>query len=147
MAFDPITAGIDLVKTFSNKFFADKMSEEDKARLDHEAEAFVAIQAHKEDSSFRQFVVQYEGAAKDYANLPIVGPLILLMRGVIRPGFTILVAYLDWLYFTSPAVSFTDEQGALLKAVNLIILMFWFGERAITNTGIVDKLMAYRRKE
>lgn len=141
MAFDPVTAGIDLVKTFLNKFVSDKMSEGEKAALAMQAEMFVAQQSLAEDSAFRSFVQEYEGAAKDISNIPLVGPILTLLRSAIRPVFTLLVGYLDWIYFTGPGSNWTDDQGALLKAINIIVLMFWFGERAVKNSGIVELLL------
>jgi len=135
MSLDPITAGIDLIKMFGNKFLADKMSEEEKAQLEMQATMFVTQEARKADSSFRDFIGAYEGAAKD------VPRLIVIFRSLIRPAFTILVGYLDWIYFTGAASGWTDEQGALLKAINIIVLMFWFGERAVKNSGVIDLLI------
>jgi hypothetical protein len=139
MSLDPISAVSNLISTGLDKFFPDRMSEDDKEKLKFQMLAFSAEEARKAGSAFRDFVVQYEGAAKDYTNIPIIGPTVLLVRGLIRPAFTVLVGYLDWLYFSG--VGWTDEQSSLLKAVNIVVLMFWFGERAIQNTGLVDLLL------
>jgi hypothetical protein len=133
MAFDPVTAVVDLIKTGLDKFVPDKMDEKDKQTLVQNMEMFTAKEARNENSSFRSFIVEYEGAAKD------VPKLIVIIRALIRPLFTILVGYLDYLYFTG--TGFTPEQGGLLKSVNVIVLFFWFGERAVTNSGILDKLI------
>jgi hypothetical protein len=133
MAFDPVTAVIDLIKTGLDKFVPDKMDEKDKQTLVQNMEMFTAKEARDENSSFRSFIVEYEGAAKD------VPRLVVILRSLIRPIFTILVGYLDYLYFTG--TGFTPEQGDLLKSVNVIVLFFWFGERAVTNSGILDKLI------
>jgi hypothetical protein len=134
MAFDPVTAVFNLVNKGLDKFVPDKMDEKDKEELKQNMEMFVAKEARTESSAFRDFVVQYEGAAKD------VPRLIVILRSLIRPVFTILVGWLDYIYFTGHG--FTPEQGDLLKAVNVIVLFFWFGERAVTNSGIVEKLLA-----
>lgn len=141
MAFDPVTAGIDLVKTFLNKFVSDKMSEAERKALEMQAEMFVAQQSLAEDSAFRSFVQEYEGAAKDISHIPVVGPLLTLLRAAIRPVFTMLVGYLDWIYFTAAVADWSEDQAALLKAINIIVLMFWFGERAVKNSGIVELLL------
>lgn len=138
---DPISTISDLVKTGLNKFVRDKMSEKDAAELEQNMEMFLLKEAREENSAFREFVVQYEGAAKDYINVPIVGPLILVLRGMIRPVFTWAVGYWDYLYFTGTTSDWADEKIALLKAINIIVLMFWFGERAIKNTGLMDLLL------
>jgi len=134
---DPITAVSNLVTGVIDKFWLDAKDKED---LKLKATMFVATEARAADSEFRNFVVQYEGALKDYINFPIVGPLVALLRGIIRPGFTILVGYLDYVYIRT-GVSFTDEQGSLLWLINLIVLVFWFGERVVQNTGLLDFFM------
>jgi hypothetical protein len=134
MGFDPISSVVDLVKTGLNKFVRDKMSEADRANLEQQMEMFIASEARQENGAFRQFILEYEGAAKD------VPRIVNIIRSLIRPVFTILVGYLDWLYFVQ--TGFTTEQGELLKAINLIVLIFWFGERAVTNSGIIDKLLS-----
>ena len=133
MAFDPLTAVFDLVKTGVDKFLPDKMSELEKTTLKNQMIIFMAEEATKAGSSFNQFVLDYEGAAKDH------GPFIKWLRGVIRPALTILIsgAYL-WGWANPDA--WTVEQMAMLNPAFLIILAFWFGERAIKNTGIIDIL-------
>lgn len=141
MAFDPITSVIDLIKTGVDKFLPDKMSEAEREKLKNDMAVFTLTQAKDENSSFRQFVVEYEGAAKDYVNVPVIGPLILLLRGVIRPAFTILVGYLDFLYITpSSGGTWPPDSAQLLFWMNIIVLTFWFGERAINNTGLMGAL-------
>lgn len=129
--FEVITG---LIKTGLDKFIGDKMDEGDKKQLEADMVQFVSNQAFQQNSDFRKFIVEYEGAAKD------VPKLIVYFRSLIRPVFTVLVGYLDFLYFTS--LTMTGDQADLLKAVNIIVLTFWFGERAITNSGIIDKLLA-----
>jgi hypothetical protein len=135
MAFEPITAVIDLVRTGIDKFLPSAMPEAEKEKLKTDMAIHVMKSASDENSSFRNFVLAYEGEAKD------IPKAIVYLRSLIRPAFTILVGYLDFLYFTA-TVAWSADKSDLLKAVNLIILLFWFGERAITNSGIVDVLKA-----
>ena len=88
----------------------------------------------------QQFILEYEGAAKDYKDIPFIGPIILLFRGLIRPMFTVAVGYWDWIYFTT-ALVWAPEKVKLLTAINLLVLVFWFGERAVKNSGIVQLLI------
>ena len=134
---NPLKLVADLIKTGLDKFVGDKMNEVDRKQLEADMIQFVSTQAFQQNSDFRRFIVEYEGAAKD------VPKLIVYFRSLIRPVFTCLVGYLDFLYFTSATM--TGDQADLLKAVNIIVLTFWFGERAITNSGIIDKLLS--RKE
>lgn len=141
MSFDPVSAVMDLVKTGLDKFVRDKMSEKDKEELTQSMQMFVAKEARDEASEFRKFVVEYEGEARD------VPKIIVIIRSLIRPAFTILVGYLDFLFFTGETTTWHPEAIALLKAVNILVLTFWFGERALKNSGIIELLMLRTKKE
>lgn len=136
MAFDPLTAVLDLVKTGVDKFIPVKMSEIEKETLKIEMTKFMMEEARKTGSSFNQFVLDYEGAAKDH------GPFIKWLRGVIRPVLTIVISG-AYIYGWANPPTWTTEQMSMLNPAFLIILAFWFGERAINNTNIVSVL---RRK-
>jgi len=141
MSWDPITGITDLVKTGLNKFLPDKMSETDRAKLNADMTQFMASEATKANSVFRKFILEYEGSMKDYKDVPYIGKLVLVFRGLIRPVFTIGVGYWDYLYFTAGNMDlWTPEKASLLKAINLIVLIFWFGERAAQNSGLMDML-------
>jgi len=140
MAFDPVTAVTDLIKIGLQKFVPDQMGEADRATLESNMEMFVAKEARTESSVFRDFVVAYEGAAKD------VPRVIVIVRSMIRPAFTILVGYLDYLFFTGATTTWAPEAIAMLKSINIIVLAFWFGERALKNSGLVG-LLAGKKKE
>lgn len=136
MAFDPVSAVFNLINTGLDKFVPDKMDEKDKQELKQNMEMFVARESRSEASAFRKFVVAYEGAASD------VPRVIVMLRALIRPMFTILVGYLDYLLFTGNTTTWSTESIALLKAINIIVLFFWFGEKAVKRSGIVDLLAA-----
>ena len=121
MAFDPVTEGISLLKEGIRRIFPEKMSEGEEAELDHLLE-----------TSFRKFVIEYEGSAKDYQNVPIVGPIILLFRGLIRPSWTVGVLYWNWQYFGSES-EWSELRWKLLMINTILVLIFWFGERAVKN--------------
>lgn len=75
---------------------------------------------------------EMEGTASDLKSLPFVGSVVLFLRGAFRPLFAYFTAYLDWLYFNQP-MPWTDKQQALVYAVNMLVLGFFFGERALKN--------------
>ena len=127
---------VSLVQTGLDKFFPDKMDEGEKQAMKDKMEVFLSTQALKEDSDFRKFVLTYEGAANE------VPKFVFIFRSLIRPAFTILLAYLDFIFFTGTAAAWDPEAIALLKAVNIIVLGFWFGERALQRSGIIDVLKA-----
>ena len=133
MAFDPLTAVFDLVKTGVDKFLPDKMSENEKVTLKNQMTMFMMEESRKAGSSFNQFVLDYEGAAKDH------GPFIKWVRGVIRPVLTIIISGAYMWGWANPN-QWTTDQMSMLNPAFLIVLAFWFGERAIKNTGIIDML-------
>ena len=133
MAFDPLTAVFDLVKTGVDKFLPDKMSENEKVTLKNQMTMFMMEESRKTGSSFNQFVLDYEGAAKDH------GPFIKWVRGIIRPVLTIIISGAYMWGWAHPG-TWTQTQMDLLNPAFLIVLAFWFGERAIKNTGIIDML-------
>jgi len=141
MSFDPISAIVNLVNTGLDKFLSDKMPEADKEALKKEMQIFAITEARKSDGEFRKFVLDYEGAAKD------VPQFVVVVRALIRPAFTILLAYLDWLFFTGTTAEWPPDAISLLKAVNIIVLGFWFGERALQRSGIIDVLKTRAEKE
>jgi hypothetical protein len=138
MAFDPLSAIFGLIETGLDKFIPDKMDEADRNQLKANMTKFMANQALTENSDFRKFILQYEGAAKD------IPTLLIWFRSAIRPAFTCLVGYLDYQYFTGATTTWAPESIALLKAINIIVLAFWFGERAVKNSGVIELLI--RRK-
>jgi hypothetical protein len=130
--FDPITAITGLIDTGIKRFTREKMSEKDQQELSNNMTMFVMSEARQEGSAFRSFVLAYEGEAKDYKDIPLIGPIMMLIRGLIRPGFTLGVAYWDWCYFTAQSLElWTHDKTNLLFAINLIVLIFWFGERTV----------------
>ena len=133
MGFDPLTAVFDLVKTGVDKFLPDKMSENEKVTLQNQMTMFMMEESRKLGSEFNNFVLDYEGAAKDH------GPFIKWLRGVIRPVLTIAISGAYIWGWANPN-TWTVEQMAMLNPAFLIVLAFWFGERAIKNTGIIDIL-------
>lgn len=131
MAIDPITSLLEIGKTVLDKVLPDKMSEAEKANIKNAFEGQMAQQALVADKNFRDFILQYEGAAKD------IPRVLVIFRSVIRPLFTVAVGYWDWLFFAGSTVAWDVEKVALLKAINLVVLFFWFGERAVTNSGVI----------
>jgi hypothetical protein len=139
MAVDPITAVSDLIKIGLNKFVADKMNDKDREELSQKMEMFLLTEARNEASEFRDFVLEYEGTAKD------IPKIVNIMRAMIRPCFTILVGWMDYLFFTGPTTAWSPDAIAMLKAINIIVLAFWFGERALRNSGLIQLLLAQKK--
>jgi len=82
----------------------------------------------KAEGTFRDFVVRYEGAAKD------VHVSIQILRGTVRPVLTYFLAGAFIYGFLSRNVS--DDAMEMLWQLNLLSLGFWYGERALKNLGL-----------
>jgi len=137
------------VKTGLDKFVRDKVDEGTMAKIDNEFQAHILTEARKAESGFRDFVLQYEGSADDYTKIRFFGPLLILIRGIVRPGVTAAVMYFDFKYFTvikSGADAWPAGMAQILMWMNIIVLSFWFGERAIKNTGIIDAIKGAFKK-
>lgn len=128
----------DIVKVV-DKFVPDKMSQKERAdvemaimQLNHKKEMEIIQVWNEQEKNFQQFVSKHEGTAADLAQLGILGKILLGLRGLQRPvwGFGILL--IDWNVFSG--VWTLDEQMLnIVWIVNLVILSFLFGERAIKN--------------
>jgi hypothetical protein len=134
----PVTG---IINSVINKVAGDKMSELDKAKIELEASELVQEALQQQEDSFRQFVLDYEGSAKD---MPI---FIQILRGSVRPVLTYVLA-LFWIagysyMFIVSAIppekkAILTEVMDLLFKLNLISLSFWYGEKLITRTGLAS---------
>jgi hypothetical protein len=96
---------------------------EQKARARKEFED----QIQQAESGFRDFVIRYEGAAKD------VHPALQLYRGSVRPTITYgAVVGLFAAIWTNQPVDIID----MLFKLNLLTLAFWFGPKALERLGL-----------
>ena len=124
---------IDLVKTGINKFLPDRLSEAEKDEIKNNMQQFLITKAIESDSNFRRFLLEYEGRAKD---MPL---LIQIVRALVRPVITFVITGAYTYGWLNPEV-FTPSQMSVLKPALLIVLIFWFGEKALAKSGIIDVL-------
>jgi len=122
---------IGIVDNAIERFFPKKIDEETKQKFKNEMTKYFLNNSFKENESFRNFILQYEGKAKD---LP---KFIQIIRALVRPILTVIItgAYI-WAWLQPE--KFTPEQMAVLKPALLIVLIFWFGDRAIQKSGILQ---------
>ncbi len=78
-------------------------------------------------------IEKQEGTAQDLKALPVVGRIILFLRGCQRPLWGFFAMYLDYNWLTTAGSSYTEQQGAALIVINLLVLGFLFGERTVKN--------------
>jgi hypothetical protein len=77
-------------------------------------------------------IKEQEGTASDLKQLPLIGSLVLFLRGTQRPIWGFFTMYLDYVWFTT-SPGYTEQQQTALIVVNMLVLGFLFGERAIKN--------------
>jgi hypothetical protein len=128
---------VDTVKDY----FPPSMNDQEKAELKlqiltaTQAQEIALLEAASDaDKEFNQRIKDLEGTAKDLMGIPILGPAILFLRGCQRPIFGMFTLYMDYCVFSG---SWTIAEGSRLEAaffaINLLVLGFLFGERAVRN--------------
>lgn len=131
-----------IVKTgldFVNKRWPPNMSESDRKQMEivvsdmlHQQEMQLLQFGQEQQVAFDQRIKDMEGTAADLRAVPFFGTLILFLRGTQRPIWGFATLYLDFYWFTS-APTFTEQQQTALIVINILVLTFLFGERAIKN--------------
>lgn len=141
---DFLTGGIgtELVKGvagFIKGQFPDKLSEADQLAIQiklteiaNQQIARAAELASQETAEFNSRIKDMEGTASDLKAVPILGPMMLFLRGAQRPVWSMATMYFDFIWFTS-ADTFTEQQSTALIVVNSLVLGFLFGERTLKN--------------
>lgn len=82
-----------------------------------------------------------EGTAEDLRSLPLIGRVVLFLRGCQRPAWGFAALAMDWLVLSgrwTVALTVTGTgdltaEGCIVLAVNILVLGFLFGERAVKN--------------
>ena len=91
---------------------------------------------------FNKRVADLEGTASDLKCMPILGPVMLFLRGVQRPAWGFFTMYLDyhWLIHGS---AYNEQQNLGLIIINVLVLGFLFGERTVKNLQpLIEKVFA-----
>jgi hypothetical protein len=112
----------NLVKEVVTRVLPVKVSDAEMKNLEIKAEATAKELMLSEKSGFRDFVLEYEGRAADMPKF------IQILRASVRPVLTYFFAVTTlWLVWKS------SEIPTMLYQMDLVMLGFWFGERAIRN--------------
>jgi hypothetical protein len=136
-------------KTISaiKEYFPPSMSEKEKAGIEaaiRKIEGERAIEAQalvvRETEVFNDRIKAMEGTAEDLKSIPYIGAILIFLRGTQRPVWGFATLYFDYMAFSS-STAMTDLQLKMLMAINLLVLGFLFGERAVKN--ILPLISAY----
>jgi hypothetical protein len=128
---------VDTVKDY----FPPSMSEKEKADLSlvinnaaHQREKEILQLANEADREFNQRIKEMEGTAADLKSVPFFGTLIIFLRGTQRPIWGFFTLYADFMVLSKTWDITQDPQlKAMLIVVNVLVLTFLFGERAVKN--------------
>ena len=143
-----IDKALDTVKDY----FPPDMSPSQKAELEYKLkqmglEADLALREadNQSEQLLNQRIAEYEGTAKDLKALPIVGPIMIFLRGLQRPAWGIAAMWMDYQWFAVWS-DLSEQQELALVMINLLVLGFLFGERAIKNLAPIIKQFMEARK-
>lgn len=132
--------GSKIVDTVQNYFppnMTDKEKQEFKLKL-LEASRVQELEllkiAQTADTEFNQRIKDMEGTAADLKQIPVLGSVILFMRGCQRPIFGFFTLIMDYLVFSGAwQIQENSRLESAFFAINLLVLGFLFGERAVKN--------------
>lgn len=120
-------------------YFPPDLTPQQKAEIELNLERFLhkkEIEANKIIAESAQQldkrIEQQEGTASDLKQLPIIGNIILFLRGLQRPAWGFFTMYIDHKWFTT-VTDYTEQQQTALIVINVLVLGFLFGERTIKN--------------
>lgn len=127
---------VDGVKSY----FPPSMSDHEKAELSIRISDAANKQANeaakitnKAQAEFNQRIKDMEGTANDLKSIPFIGPIVIFLRGCQRPVWGYSTLYMDYMVFSKEWKLLTETQESALWVINLLVLGFLFGERAIKN--------------
>lgn len=83
-------------------------------------------------TSLDKRIAEQEGTAADLKSIPILGTLVLFLRGLQRPLWGFGTMYMDNRWFFGTGI-FTEQQETAMIVINILVLGFLFGERTIKN--------------
>lgn len=149
---DFLNGGIgDKIYTAIKDYFPPNMSESDKALLqlkikevDHQHQMEGLRMQLEAEQAVTERVAQLEGTVSELKTIPFVGAIVIFTRAMQRQVWGYSTLYINFLWF-SGKWTFTEQQESAMWVINLLVLGFLFGERAIQNIApLIGDLMSRR---
>jgi len=138
---------VDTVKAY----FPPSMTEQEKGELalriseaENKKDLAVMTAANQAAAEFNSRIKDMEGTAADLKTIPIVGHIVIFMRGIQRPVWGFFTLWADYKVFSN-AWDLSETQDQMLMAINILVLGFLFGERAVKN--VLPLIAAYFGKK
>lgn len=124
----------DTVKTYFPPSMSDKEQAELSLRIT-EAENSKNLKTmalvNEGQAEFNKRITDLEGTAADLKTIPIVGHTVIFLRGSLRPFWGWFCAYADYMVFSKSWTLDSPEYRQMLFALNILVFVFIFGERAV----------------
>lgn len=132
---------VETVADIAERWFPPSMSDAEKAALKLNIKAAedakdlrVLELANEADQEFNSRIKDMEGSASDLLALPVVGRIIIFLRGAQRPVWGFATLWLDYKVFSKAwDISGDPQLMSAFYVINILVLGFLFGERAIKN--------------
>jgi hypothetical protein len=101
--------------------------------------------ANEATAEFNKMVLAHEGTAQDLKTLPILGPLMIFLRGSQRIIWSFGTLYIDYKVFSGSWKGLDEQLLAAVYLINVLVLSFLFGERAIKNAApFIERIVKAR---
>lgn len=89
--------------------------------------------AQEAQAEFNKRIAELEGTASDLTKFGLLGRLVVFVRGCQRPVWGFATLYMDFMWFSGRWAELSQQQESAFWIINLLVLGFLFGERAIKN--------------
>lgn len=134
-----VTSIVGLVKDR----FPPSMSDKEKSDLslaiteaENKKDIEVLKLANIADQQFNDRMKTHEGTASDLKQIPFIGAVIIFLRGAQRPVWGFATLFLDFQVFSKAwPIETGSLEGSAFLTINLLVLGFLFGERAVKNVA------------
>lgn len=137
----------NVVKTY----FPPDMPPEKKAeaqiaieRLAMEREKLANDAARDAEQAVNDRLRIYEGTAAELTTIPVLGPIMVFLRGAQRPIIGYATIWLDYNVFAGTWRLEPGAQENCFWVINVLVLGFLFGERALRNLAPVIQVLTQR---
>lgn len=143
---------VDSVIKAVEKYLPPDMSPAEKASMEIELQRMAfdrqkQAEAMMADAERRvtERISLLEGTATDLRAVPVIGPIMLFMRGAQRPVWGFATMWADGMWFSGQWGALSQQQESALWLINMLVLSFLFGERAVSNLApLVSEFIAKR---
>ncbi len=141
---------VDSVVGVVKDYFPPSMSDAEKAKMEqgiskmmHKHELQMLKATTDMEKTFNDRIKAMEGTASDLKDMPYIGSAIIFLRGLQRPTWGFGTLYVDLNVFSG---TWKLEAGSQTEScfwiVNLLVLGFLFGERAVKNLSpLIERML------